>query len=498
MKKDWQRGPLMQNKIGLFAAVLACLWAFSGCSGFSSSTADLMRPPRLTPEQSAINDALAASALTQTYTLKYPKSGDYRSAFVFHDIDGDGAEESIAFYEPDINDTARIVLLDREGDVWKASCDLAGAGQDVEFIAFADLTASGSSDIVVGWSASDGSDKQLSIYTYENGVLVNGLKGGGSSTEYDAYLIGDLSGNGRDDIIFTGSSVSGARDAYWVKMICFDGNDIVISDRTALSDRIDTFAGITAGRISASSSKRGVFIDEVLANGMLATEVFTVNTFNRFEPVISSAAEAEAAALAAPAESPDGDIYEPDYKTPTLFERTFRANTAYGAGGADDAAAEPLCGDVDSDRIIEIPTVSVLPGYESEDQSETLYLIEYNHLAGDTLQRAFAAAVNRSGGYRVRFPEEWIGAVTIVNQMESNEWRFIGYNGGENPLNDLSVELARIRVVSQKDYQDKFLENYRKFSQTRGMFQYYGYVPPAASGPLSVTWEQLQEMFSLL
>ena len=140
----------------------------------------------------------------------------------------------------------------------------------MEFVAFANLTASGSSDIVVGWSASDGSDKQLSIYTYADGILVNGLKGGGSNMEYDAYLIGDLSGNGRDDIVFTGSSVSGARDAYWVKMVCFDGNDLVISDRMALSDRIDTFAGITAGRISASSPKHGVFIDEVLSTAHFA------------------------------------------------------------------------------------------------------------------------------------------------------------------------------------------------------------------------------------
>ena len=56
----------MQNKIVLSAVLLACLWALSGCSGFSSSTADLMRPPRLTPEQSAINEALTAAALTQT------------------------------------------------------------------------------------------------------------------------------------------------------------------------------------------------------------------------------------------------------------------------------------------------------------------------------------------------------------------------------------------------------------------------------------------------
>ena len=65
------------------------------------------------------------AALTQNYSLKYPKSGDHRSAFVFHDIDGDGEEEAIVFYEPSIDNTARIVLLDRQDGVWRSLCDLS-------------------------------------------------------------------------------------------------------------------------------------------------------------------------------------------------------------------------------------------------------------------------------------------------------------------------------------------------------------------------------------
>ena len=129
---------------------------------------------------------------------------------------------------------------------------------------------------------------------------------------------------------------------------------------------------------------------------------------------------------------------------------------------------------------------------------DRLYLTEYNRLEKDELVRVFAAAINRGGGYMVEFPQQWIGAVTIVNQMENGEWRFIGYNGSDDPLNDLSVELARIRVVSQKDYQDKFLENYQKFSESRGMFSYYGYIPESPSSPLAITWTDLQDMFSLL
>ena len=124
----------------LLAAAAACLM-LSACTSFSPATDDLMRPPRLTPEQRAINDALDDAALTQNYSLKYPKSGDHRSAFVFHDIDGDGEEEAIVFYEPSIDNTARIVLLDRQDGVWRSLCDLPGAGQDVEFVAFANITA---------------------------------------------------------------------------------------------------------------------------------------------------------------------------------------------------------------------------------------------------------------------------------------------------------------------------------------------------------------------
>lgn len=148
-------------------------------------------------EQRAINDALDDAALTQNYSLKYPKSGDHRSAFVFHDIDGDGEEEAIVFYEPSIDNTARIVLLDRQDGVWRSLCDLPGAGQDVEFVAFANITAKDASDVVVGWSGSDREEKQLRVYRYSpaDRVLVNALAEG-VSPGYTTYLIDDLDRNG--------------------------------------------------------------------------------------------------------------------------------------------------------------------------------------------------------------------------------------------------------------------------------------------------------------
>ena len=87
----------------------------------------------------------------------------------------------------------------------------------------------------------------------------------------------------------------------------------------------------------------------------------------------------------------------------------------------------------------------------------------------------------------------------MVNRLEDNEWRFVEFSGSL----DQSKELARIRVVSQKDYQDKFLSDYQVFAE-RGMFTFYGYVPQedpaslAADNPLAISLSEFYALFSLL
>ena len=134
----------------LLAAALSLLC--SSCSGFNLRAEDLMRPPKLTEEQTAIENALKSSAISGNITYKYPQSGDYRSAFVFHDIDGDGQEEALVFYAaPDLSDYARVSLLDNLNGSWVAVQEMPGSEQDVEFISFGSITRPGRQDIVIGW-----------------------------------------------------------------------------------------------------------------------------------------------------------------------------------------------------------------------------------------------------------------------------------------------------------------------------------------------------------
>lgn len=469
----------------LLLALLCCM--LSACASFGRSAEDLLRPPRLTEEQKEIEDVLLGSTISSDIILKYPKSGEYRSAFIFQDIDADGEEEALVFYAAASNEYARLSILDKNGNEWEPAYEIGGPQSNVEFIAFEHLTDNKRLDIVVGWSDPSSRKMELGVYSYIDRKLVKRF----SKTQlYDTYLIADLDGCGLSEIVLFTRDAATTAQSSWIHLFYYDGSHIRISNEYPLSDSISRYAGVTAGRISPTDSRIGIFIDELRVGRILSTEVYVVEN-KRLQPIIH-------ASMVTPADlSPwdeeelearaQEDSEEAPVDAPTLYELTRRSDTT------------ALCADVNGDGIIEIPTGELMPAYETQDSSEWLYLTQYNRLQGNALVEVFSAAVNRAAGYQLKFPASWVGKVTISNQPENNEWRFIEYNEElKNPLENLSGELVRIRVVSRKDYQDKSIEHYTVLG-TRGAFTYYGYIPVTGNSPLRITMEQLKsELFSLL
>ena len=83
-------------RIICFAAIAVGQLFMSGCSlNFSAET--LLAPPKLSDEQTEIYNALTASA--GRVDLRYPRTGEYRSAFVMHNLDSELSDEAIVFYE---------------------------------------------------------------------------------------------------------------------------------------------------------------------------------------------------------------------------------------------------------------------------------------------------------------------------------------------------------------------------------------------------------------
>ena len=79
----------------LKAAAILSIAALTGCQ---ATIENLLTAPKLTQEQSEIYQALINSS-GSSIKLKYPRGGEYRSAFVLQDIDSDGTQEALVFYE---------------------------------------------------------------------------------------------------------------------------------------------------------------------------------------------------------------------------------------------------------------------------------------------------------------------------------------------------------------------------------------------------------------
>lgn len=492
----------MSRAICLLLALCFLLTSCTGVNPFNEE--DLLKPPRLTAEQKEIEDALLSSVNSGDLTFKYPKSGEHRSAFIFRDIDGDGQEEALVFYVTNASDSTFLSVLDRMPDgSWQSPNAIAGAEENVEFISFANLTDESRCDILVGWSDPTGQTKRLNVYSFLDNRLESRFEDGAQS--YDTYLAANLDSEPLTELALLSRDQRDRVPSQWLHLFAYDGSVLKMMNDIRLSSYMTGCRGITSGKLSQTDARAGIFIDEITEDGTLATEVFVVGQPDgeksaapeksssygnkRLETIIWEGMTApadltpeESSALSQPAED------EAPVDAPTLYDLTRRPDNT------------DVCNDVNGDGIIEIPTGRVMPGYESYDASEQFYLTQYKRLQGNALVDVFSAAINRDGGYQIKFPAAWVDHVTIVNQMENNEWRFIEYNSQlqNNPLEDWSSELMRIRVVSHKDYQDKSIENYTVLA-VRGAFTYYGYIPETAAGTLSITMDQLKnEIFSLI
>ncbi|MCR5600464.1 MAG: hypothetical protein K6G33_06980 [Ruminococcus sp.] len=414
------------EKLLKLAAAVCTTAALTGCT-FGASIDTLMTPPKLGLEQEQIYTKLTDSLGASNISLKYPKSGKYLSAFIIEDIDGDGGNEAIVFYErrnhsADEN-PLRINILDKEGGRWRSVVDDAVFGSELEEVMISKLGSNDRINIIIGTSLINRSEKNVYIYNYANGILENPT----FSESYSFIGVSDLDNDGENEFLRLKGASNGepaAAEAYKL-----DSEGMYHKLAQSLSGSFTDFDSISYGMVG---SRKGLYIDAVSGTGYVQSDIVYM----------------------------DEKGMEKVFQTPEESARTIRP-------------AGCMSFDVDGDGSIEIPIQTTAPGYEAKGESEQLRLTDWMQVTDDyRLEKRYTSYYSVNNGYIFIFPEKWVGKVSVMRDIVNDEIVFCKYSD-----EGMGRELLRIFCAEDLPSREDRISGGYMLMHTKGEASYLAFIP---------------------
>ena len=431
----------------LAAVILAASTALlCGCNIADLSFEESLRPPRTMGDEAEIEKLISKTA-GSNYTLKYPKSGSYRSAIIMNDLNGDGVDEAIAFFKGK-DETAGVHMLlmyDQDGE-WKTSGDYVTETTDVDCVDFADIDENNGLEIIVGYTTYTPNVNFLACYTYSNGVT-DTIQAG---QNYSSFYCGNLDNNGKSEIITL--SLFNAENQAKASMLSYskEKKQIFVKASAPMDPNVVKIKSI--GMSDFDGSVKGVVVDGSFASEELVTQVIYYNQ--------------TLAVLRNP-------LYKEKQKNPTT--RTVSV----------------LSTDFDGDSKLEIPMAEKLP-FHGEDMALTvadkISWCSFNP-ANETLTVKSVVAENRKCGFSVKQPSKWVDrsytAINDENSMKLYEWV-------NNALGEELFEVKAFDVSAwDKGKIDGFTLIYRDNRYA------YAFTNPQGKSPMKLTDDEIKTAFSV-
>ncbi len=415
----------LKRKLLLAAALMTAL--LTGCT-FGSSIDNLMTPPTLSVDHEQIYKALTDAAGT-AISLKYPKSGKYLSAFIVEDIDGDGGNEAIVFYEKTSlaapENTLRINILDQSGGKWRSVCDTPAEGAEIEKVLISKLGSNDRINLIIGSSLINRSEKNVAIYSYDsqNGTIEKNF------SEACSFIdVTDLDGDGETEFLLLAGSATGSPAVAKSYKLDSEGKYHLYSRE--LSGSFTEFDSLSYGEIGGG--RKGLYIDAVSGAGTIQTDIV--------------------------------------YMDSTGLNKVF-------ADPKDSLATVRPTGcssfDIDGDGILEIPVQTISPGYEELPVSEQMNITQWDFINRDNrLEQKYSSYYSVGDGYIFVFPEKWDKKVTMKRDSVNDEIVFCAYSDGKT-----GRELLRIYCAEDSASREDRISSGYMLMGTKGDSAYLAYIP---------------------
>ena len=353
-----------------------------------------------------------------------------KATFIIDDIDGDGGNEAVVFYERNglgVDEvTLRINVLDQDDGNWRSVCDTAAAGAEIEKVMISKLGDNERVNLIIGSSLINRSEKNVTVYNYDQ--TEGNIAPTFFSESYSFMDVTDLDGDEKNEFLLLTGSANGAPAGAEVYQLDEEGK--YHQCPCELSGAFTEFDGLSYGKLP--NGKTGLYIDAVSGTGSIQTDIVYMED-NRLKKVFSSA------------------------------EESFATLRSSGCPSYD----------IDGDGELEIPVQVISPGYEDVSEGEQIKLTNWMRIgANDTLEHKHTSYYSIGEGYVFVFPEKWQGKVTVKRDAINDEMVFCSYSGGK-----AGRELLRICCAEDMVSRDDRISTGYMLLKTKGESSYLAYIP---------------------
>ncbi len=436
------------KRIAVLLLSVALLFCFCGCSAGGDDWGDnLLKPPRPIGDMYDIQLALE-KAVTEKYTLKYPTSGDYRSAILQKDINGDGAEEAIAFYSTtnDNTVTMHINLITKNADKWQSVGDFKCVAGGVETVDFKDMNADGKMEIIVGWTVYSTVDKTLGVYGFDGNRLLQHL-----TEEYTHYLCEDIDGDGKSELFVSHLDAKNQKShARLVRVL--EDNTILELGNCILDNTVTSYYKPVVGKMP--NGNPAIYFDAAKGSGT-QTEILEITNVGMVDARLL----------------PDGTSV-----------------STYRASGA-------TIRDMGNDGIYEIP-VPVLLTKNPENDSENVYRTDWFTLQEKEMVLSFSALMNYVDGYYIVVPEKWNGKITVTRDTPNRIRNIMAIDEKTGNSADILVRVQTLPI--EQKHQAGAIKIDGAVEIARGSELCYMVSVGNTAGDIAVTVEEFTLLFKIL
>lgn len=389
--------------ISLVMAGAICVSALSGCTSIGLNDMDLMRPPKATGDKAEIQGIVEAAA-GGDYTLKYPKNGDFRSAIVMEDLNGDGVDEAVVLFKSatENSSSTNILFLSEVDGKWKSMRSFKNANSDVDKIYIGDINNDGVKEVIVGWTSFIAGANQITYYQYSGTHVTETV----IEDRYTEMVMCDLTGDNVQDLVLFSLTNEGTANSN-AKLYSYGEKGVVKKSQVDLDTNITSFSHIQYSQVEKGIP--GLFVDG-----------YTVNNDELTTGVLFYDKQTET--LKDPL-----SVWEL-FDNGTYINPTIRQSPA-------------ICRDIDEDGIMEVPVVTTMDGQETE--TETVCFVTYwNKLNTRTslLSEVNHTVASYTDGYYFILPKAWENKVVAKSNTEARTIKFYLLDLEEEVLTDTDVD----------------------------------------------------------